>query len=618
MNKEKLIIRIRHAICRIQKTQWVIITSTFVLLTVSTFIFFYLHSNKDSTLETTKNAIVTEKDSKQNNNSKDTVISNIDNTEGSGLANDSENTSESIQTNSSDIENLTDEELRSNANLGKYFKIAKYSELSAEQKSNKLKGLSEDSYGIVAWNPPNRKEEKYYNEEEYYNIDTISIPSSINGKKISFVCSNIFVFVNIGKLSIGQDIVLDDNAFNYCSSQEITLKSGVKLNWQEFNNKKLKKLTIGDNVSFNSGIFNNCANPIECHISTKNEYRIVYNNLVCSKDESKLLGILNTTTSNLIIPNKIKIIGKGAFQNCRIDEITIPNSVEKIEPESFLYSFIETLNFEEGFTTIGESAFSSCHIGKINLPNTLKVIGKSAFNNCMSYNGGTLNITFPKGLEIIEEKAFAGSDIRKVNIPGSVKKLGDYAFDTFLHDEIILHEGLESIGKECFRSEGLLTINIPSTVKEVGNPFMFEETNCIINVSKENPYFLSDDSGMYSKDGKRLIWLSSSDGLMKIREGCEEIPEYYIAYKFEQSGLLLPSSIKKIHMNLGYIGFEIEFLGKVPPKFYESSNPNSYDDDKIKSETIQFDKLIVPKGAKEAYIKAFKVKEKYYDDVIEQ
>ncbi|MCI6627129.1 MAG: leucine-rich repeat protein [Tenericutes bacterium] len=115
-----------------------------------------------------------------------------------------------------------------------------------------------------------------------------------------------------------------------------------------------------------------------------------------SIDNTKL-NSYGGANKNVVIPNGIKEISEGAFQNSKITSVLIPNTV----------------------ATIGEFAFSGNNLTNITIPNGVTSIGNNAFN----YNQLT-NVTIPSSVTIIDYNAF----VNNPNLTKIVNKTGK-AFD---------------------------------------------------------------------------------------------------------------------------------------------------------------------------------------------
>ena len=143
--------------------------------------------------------------------------------------------------------------------------------------------------------------------------------------------------------------------------------------------ESLTSVVIGDNVTIGNSAFSHCTNLTSVAICDGVTNIGSYPFYGCSsleyniKDGLKYLGNKNneylylvyTITTDIItanIDNNCKIIGSGAFENCRsLTNVVIPDSV----------------------TSIGSSAFFSCRsLTSIEIRISVISIGKNAFRDC--------------------------------------------------------------------------------------------------------------------------------------------------------------------------------------------------------------------------------------------
>ena len=119
------------------------------------------------------------------------------------------------------------------------------------------------------------------------------------------------------------------------------------------------------------------------------------------------------------------------------------------------YSKMESIEFEEGYTTIPGGCLAQCkELKNVKLPSTLKKIGKNAFYN----NTSLTHIDLPEGLEVIEDSAFEHTGLVEVTIPETVTCIDNYAFR---HNEelikVVLPKKLQDAGhaifEDCFKLE---------------------------------------------------------------------------------------------------------------------------------------------------------------------
>lgn len=76
----------------------------------------------------------------------------------------------------------------------------------------------------------------------------------------------------------------------------------------------------------------------------------------------------------------------GAFSNCKITSVTLPNSITNIGPYAFSgCPYLITVKIPDNVNSIGEKAFYNCtSLTYIAIPGNVRSIGHSAFHNCTS------------------------------------------------------------------------------------------------------------------------------------------------------------------------------------------------------------------------------------------
>lgn len=145
--------------------------------------------------------------------------------------------------------------------------------------------------------------------EKYIGTDSeVTIPSTINGKKVTHIGQNAFGYAEnaekIKKVIIPDTVVsIDDYAFNWC--------------------KNLESVLIPDGVQ-NIGKRSFC----------------------------------NTALKYIVIPNSVKTIGSEAFSDCKdLKEICIPSSITSIGANAFNGSGIQKISLPDYISYIGSNAF---------------------------------------------------------------------------------------------------------------------------------------------------------------------------------------------------------------------------------------------------------------------
>ncbi|MBQ4143776.1 MAG: leucine-rich repeat domain-containing protein [Thermoguttaceae bacterium] len=104
-----------------------------------------------------------------------------------------------------------------------------------------------------------------------------------------------------------------------------------------------------------------------------------------SSDRKTILGVPRSISGKCIIPNRVSVIGKGAFSKCvSLTSITIPNSVVSIENFAFFRcESLTSVTIPNSVTDIGDGAFNSCrNLTTVEIPENVMHIGDYAFNWC--------------------------------------------------------------------------------------------------------------------------------------------------------------------------------------------------------------------------------------------
>lgn len=175
------------------------------------------------------------------------------------------------------------------------------------------------------------------------------------------------------------------------------------------------------------------------------------------------------------IPKGINLICDSAFQgNTFIEQVILPKSLKKIGNAAFhLCENLEIINIPNGVEIIGTYAFYNCNLKNISISNSIKKIDSRAFMDCKYL----LNVNFPYSLTEIGERAFSGcNNLTSIILPESITTIEDGLFsDCESLKEIKLPNGITKIGDCAFAGcKRLKTINIPDTVTEIGKLAFFQ------------------------------------------------------------------------------------------------------------------------------------------------
>jgi len=84
-------------------------------------------------------------------------------------------------------------------------------------------------------------------------------------------------------------------------------------------------------------------------------------------------------------PESLKYIGKGAFQGCVLESVTLNEGLQEIGNYAFSMNDFKTINIPSTVTRIGRSAFEHCrNLEEVTLGSNIAIIDDSAFYYCES------------------------------------------------------------------------------------------------------------------------------------------------------------------------------------------------------------------------------------------
>lgn len=160
-----------------------------------------------------------------------------------------------------------------------------------------------------------------------------------------------------------------------------------------------------------------------------------------SRDGTRLVSMA-VRTEDYAVPDGCQTIGRKAFAYDRLlRTVTLPDTVEVIEPFAFAVSSLERFVAPASLRSIGKKAFFRCHrLTRIGLNDGLKTIG---------------------------EEAFAKSSIARLDIPASV----------------------DSIGRQIVE----------------GTAVSFDGAEPSFTIASENPHLFVHDGGLYRRDEEGLV-----------------------------------------------------------------------------------------------------------------
>lgn len=428
----------------------------------------------------------------------------------------------------------------------------------------------------------------------------IIIPEEINGYTVTAISSNAFSdCVNIPSVHIPSTIKsIGTAAFISCNElRTLLIPKGVKTIGSYFQQQceRLETIVVEEgNPYYDSR--NNCNAVIETNSNTLlfGCNSTVIPNTVVAIGKAAFCG---SGISSIEIPSNVKIIGLGAFEQCKnLKTVSIPDGVEVID-NAFVFSGIESL-------TISKTVIA---LGLMGMPNL-------------------------KSFVIAEENPIYDSrdNCNAVIETGTNTLVAGFACST-------IPESVTGVASDAFYYAGITSLYVPKTVTYIGSgAFMGNELNPLV-VDEANPVYDSRDNcnaiietatntlifgtsysaipATIKHIGRFAFWGSILTEDIVIPNGVESIGEMAYSGQHFQS-LILPASIKQIDIEaFSWCSWDIENGGRGLLYIYNFA-----------PEPIEFDysvfyesysaTLYVPTGSKTAYEQAEGWK--YFENIVEK
>ena len=310
----------------------------------------------------------------------------------------------------------------------------------------------------------------------------------------------------------------------------------------------------------------------------------------------------------VVVEEGVKSIGDYSFYSCsNLTDVSLPRGVVKIGTYAFGFTGIENISLPYTLTTICDGAFSTDSLKEAHIPYNVRELGKNAFlsDNLISYTVAENSNYFSAkdgvlynylGTKLIAYPA-AKSETTYI-MPEEVTSI---AFNAFFECDnltnIVISPNLREVEAGAFRCCGNITsLSIPNGVQELGSDTFDGCTNLSsitigagvsylsgttfrscnlteVNISADNPYYMSIDGVVFSKDGKTIVYYPCSRantqysipfGVTKIGAGCFSTADYltkinipesvveigYCAFEWTNiQSIYIPKSVKKINFS---------------------------------------------------------------------
>lgn len=270
-------------------------------------------------------------------------------------------------------------------------------------------------------------------------------------------------FSRVNKLVIGNGITGFDrwgmwNLKKYIKELEIHGNAGMNMPEQCFYDvPNIESVVISGAVDVPRDMFGKCTELKK--VTLKNGVRSIGEDAF--RDCSSLESVIFENTV-------LEKISDGAFWGCSaLSSIALPDSVTEIERNAFFETGLRNIQLPEKLTLIGGGAFCNCkNLKQVQLPPQLKELGEGAFFNCENL----AQIQLPSQLNKLGGDAFRDcTSLDKIDIPAGLTQIEPDTFCNTGLTSVTLHEGLTKIEDGAFHDcLKLKKIRIPKSVTDIG------------------------------------------------------------------------------------------------------------------------------------------------------
>ena len=304
-----------------------------------------------------------------------------------------------------------------------------------------------------------------------YYLQEITIPNNV--KNIGWyafgTCSSLHsvIFEDTDEQP-AQITSFEYGSFAECGSlQQITLPRSLKYINHGLSNNGLKEIIVPDGSQLEK-IYDyefSYTNDLEKLIFQGSCNKLTYIGAYAFQNHTKL--------RSFVIPSTVTTIGKNAFQGCTgLTDLTFQEAsqIKTINEGAFSNCGITSINIPESVERIEREAFRDCSvITKVSLSKNVSYVSPEAFKYCSNLTDFTVdadNSTYSAVLGMLCDKTktalqiFPPGQAKKdlVLLPPSLTAIGDYAFyDCPNLTSVVIPQKVEKIGKRAFGLDSKLT-----------------------------------------------------------------------------------------------------------------------------------------------------------------
>ncbi len=273
----------------------------------------------------------------------------------------------------------------------------------------------------------------------------------------------------------------------------------------------------------------------------------------------RLVHCFDKKIRELVIPQGVTAIGKGAFYKCaQLKSVTLPEGLEIIEDQAFLDCFgLLKLQLPDTVKTIGYNAFgySSNSLNRldVNVPAALEQVSS---NNRAAWNGFENHPNFMVQDQMLLSKdgkrlfaLLATEEVTDVLIPEGVEEILPHAFArSGKLKKLTLSATMRIIRENAFGEHRVKTLRIPAALETIEDGgFDYSGLGSVI-VDKQNTHFYTDKTCLFRKleDGKLELLCCFRNKLeeYQVPEGTVSVCAHAFVPCTQLKELTLPESLE--------------------------------------------------------------------------
>jgi len=185
------------------------------------------------------------------------------------------------------------------------------------------------------------------------------IPQFIGGMPVTVIGDFAFDSSGVTEVIIPDGVRrIGSIAFNHCNAlKKVTILGKInKCNFCTFRNSALEEI---EGIEFLAGIHVTAESFRETPFYEANETLIIGDELIWCRDDSEVVKV----------PNHVRRIGYLAFRSSKAKKVVLPKGLKEIENLAFYNADIEEIDIPDSVEKMGGNALGDCHrLKKIRLP----------------------------------------------------------------------------------------------------------------------------------------------------------------------------------------------------------------------------------------------------------